>query len=374
MHTKFWPGTPIVRARYVRVLTLAALGLVAIAVAVPSAASARARHHHRVAARSAAAAQGFQRGANFTNWNANGFSSLASDSSLKRLASDHNNYVSIVPTWYMATSTSSTINADPNLTPTDASVLHAMQKAQALGMKVMVKPHVDVLDGSWRGGIAPTDVWGWWHSYQAFIYHYAQLAQQGGATLLVVGTELKTMTVSGWTGVWNKIISDIRGYFSGQLTYAANSDEFLNVGFWPSLDYIGVDAYFSLSSVNDPTVAALNSAWQSTGDFYWLHTASTYWNKPLLFTEIGYRSTPDDAINPALWGTPGTVDLQAQQNAYESAYETFYNQPWFAGIYWWNWPSQLPANGNNTDYPPVYKPAESTLNGWNQYLAYTRPS
>src|SRR5436853_119316 len=74
-------------------------------------------------------------------------------------------------------------------TPTDASILHAMQTARSLGLAVTLKPQIDVLPSGWVGTVTPSDPAAWFDSLQTTIYHYADLAQQGGAAMLVVGTE-----------------------------------------------------------------------------------------------------------------------------------------------------------------------------------------
>jgi len=45
---------------------------------------------------------------------------------------------------------------------------------------------------------------------------------------------------------WKHIIKTVRSEFSGQLTYAANFDNYHLVGFWSELDILGINAYFPL--------------------------------------------------------------------------------------------------------------------------------
>lgn len=334
---------------------LMALAATALALALPTAAHAE-----------------WQRGINLNTYTPSAYS--ASDASLSRAVSDGNDSAEIVTTWYSADPNSSTIAPDPARTPSDASILHAMQAARALGMRVVLKPHVNINTGSWRGGIHPLDTAAWFASYQAFIDHYAELATQGGADMLVVGDELKSMSGWGYASQWQSIIDSIRQRFSGKLTYAANYDEYKYVSFWDRLDYIGVDAYFSLASASDPTVASLLSAWTSKGYVADLARASSLTGKPVLFTEIGYRSEPDTASHPAVWSTLPAYDMAAQANAYTAAFQAFAGKPWFAGMYWWNWPATLPANGWNSDYPPIMKPAETVMSTFNATLGPLLPA
>ena len=177
---------------------------------------------------------------------------------------------------------------------------------------------MNVNDGTWRGRIAPTDGAVWWASYNAMIAHYADLAQVGGATMFVVGTELQSMTLA--EARWRTVIHNVQARFSGKLTYAAGYQEFQQIKFWDELNYIGVDAYFALSNEVGDSVATLTSRWTSWGWKKALADTATAFGKPILFTEVGYRSTPDTALHPGLSGWTGSIDLGAQAKAYEAFY------------------------------------------------------
>lgn len=321
----------------------------------------------------AVAGAAFQRGVAYTGYTASGYGAPASDASLARVAQDGNSDVAIVVTVYEDNKFSNTMAANAT-TPTDASLLHAMQTARSLGLHVTLKPHIDLVSGGWRGGILPSDPAQWFANYQQMIDHYADLAQQGGASMFEVGTELKTMSSYLYTDQWKKIISDVRQRFSGQLTYAANYDEFQQIGFWPQLDYIGIDAYWPIANASDQPVSSLLSAWSTRGYLGTLQRAAAYIGHPILFTEVGYRSVVGATIHPNLWDTTAKYDMQEQANAYESVYEALAHQPWFAGLYWWQWPAALPANGWNGDYSPIFKPAETIMQSWNAQLAPPPPA
>jgi hypothetical protein len=310
----------------------------------------------------------WQRGVNFTTYSADTYGTPASDSSLARLAADGNSSVAILVKRFMAGNTASSI-APAAATPTDASLLHAMHTAHSLGLEVVLKPQIGLLPGGWAGTIAPADPAAWFDSYQATIYHYADLAQQGGAAMLIVGTELQTMSGSAYTARWQQIIAGVRQRFSGRLTYAANYDEFPQVGFWPSLDYVGVDAYWRLSNAPDPPLEDLVAAWTWRGYLGLLRQTSLAAGRPVLLTEVGYRSVAGATIHPNWWENSGALDVREQANAYEAAYRAFAGQPWFAGLYWWSWPATLPADGANSDYTPTFKPAEQVMRSWNAKLA-----
>lgn len=315
------------------------------------------------------AAAEWERGMDYATYSADAYGTPASDASLARLAQDGNSAVSIVVTRYMASPIATTV-APTASTPTDASILHAMRTAHALGLSVTLKPQINLLSGgTWVGGIAPADPAAWFDSYEATLDHYADLAREGAASMLVVGTEIKPMTWPWYTSRWKQLIAGVRARFSGKLTYAANWDEFQHVGFWSDLDYIGVDAYWPLANAGDQPVAALLSAWTSRGYLTSLRNESLAVGKPVLFTEIGYRSVVGATIHPNIWDSVVPYDATEQANAYEAAYEALADKPWFAGLYWWSWPAALPPNAWNGDYVPAFKPAEGVLKSWNAKLA-----
>ncbi len=142
-----------------RLAAVALAGLLAACLAAPGAAHAE-----------------WQRGVAYTTYSAGAYAAPASDASLARLAQDGNSHVAIVVTRYMADPTSTAV-APTSSTPTDASLLHAMRTARALGLSVTLKPQVDLLTGGWRGGIAPSDPNAWFVSYEDTVDHYADLAR-----------------------------------------------------------------------------------------------------------------------------------------------------------------------------------------------------
>ena len=287
------------------------------------------------------------------------------DASLDALRATRSDSVAIVPTWYMANRVWPVIAPDPSGTPADAGVLHAMRAAKARGFRVVMKPHVDVLDGSWRGDIEPTDVPGWFASYRVFMEHYADMAQRAHADILVVGTEYESMT--RYSLAWRELIADLRARFSGELTYAANRlQEAEPIDFWNALDFVGVDAYMPLAAHDpNPSVAALVHAWYHRGYVHRLQALARRWRRPILFTEIGYYPRDGTAIEPnkVRWDWP--LDARPQARAYEAFYEVFSAKPWVAGVYWWDWPANPPA-GSSGDYTPRGEPAQRVIEKWNR--------
>jgi hypothetical protein len=314
----------------------------------------------------------WQKGANVTAWWHDGYEGAKVERSLAGLRATGTTQAAFVTTWYMTGATDSAIAPDADRTPSDTGLLHAIGFAHQLGMTVTLKPHVDVRDGSFRGDIAPSDPGRWFADYGAMIDHYAALAQDAGADMLVVGTELTSM--SSFADDWRGVIADARSRFTGRLTFAANwTDGAQRVPFWAELDYIGIDAYMPLvQGSGDPSSDVLASAWCQTDA---AGTPRSYvdeakalhdlYGKPVIFTELGYESRLGATATP--WGgASGEISQHSQQQAFEAAYRVWSRLPWFKGIYWWNWPSDIDsATSDDGSYAFYGKAAQETVGAWN---------
>lgn len=305
-----------------------------------------------------------QKGITFVTWQKGDYQEEESDNALKALAATGANWVGILVTGYQENISTTSIDLDENKSPTDEDLHHVIAKAKSLGLRVMLKPHVDLLadDSGWRGqigeGFSDAEWQAWFTSYQDFIFHYAALAKENQVDLLAIGTEL--VTTSEREAEWQQIVAGVRERFDGEITYAGNWDEPPR-NWWSELDYIGVDAYFPLSTNNTtPTVAELKEAWiphlQQLAD---LHKEIGI---PIILTEIGYRSIRGAHSEPAQWQQDAMVDMDEQANLYQAALETFCGREWVNGIYWWNWLAGADqSNSIEKDYTPHNKPAAAVL-------------
>jgi len=300
-------------------------------------------------------------GLNLTAYTAEGYADPKVQDDLEKIKDLGSTAVTIVPTWYMKNSSANTIKPDAAKTPSDTSLESAIGFAKDIGLKVILKPHVDVIDETFRGDIQPADRTKWFASYESFISHFADLATSTEADLFVVGTELKS--VSGDTDPWKQVISTVDGKFSGELTYAANWDEVDQVQFWDSLDLIGVDAYYPLVSEGQkPTEDELVSAWQTPIGS--LQASSDRWGKPVLFTEIGYPTQAGAAAHPFEVRDGEPEDQAAQATAYRAAFAALADVSWLRGMSWWDWradPSKSETKQMKIGYPPEGKEAEGVL-------------
>jgi hypothetical protein len=249
--------------------------------------------------------------------------------------------------------------------------------AQSLGIQTLLKPHIWLRDrsgGKWRTDIrmnSEEDWQRWFADYRTFILHYARLAEAEGMGALAVGTELHRTTVEREQD-WRRLIAEIRKVYGGSLTYAANWwREYEEIRFWDALDFIGIQAYFPLTDQQNPTLEALEQGWETY--LKSIEAISKRFDKPVVFTEIGYKSTPDAAVKPWEWPQPSAVPLRppavdpmVQARCYEAFFQAVWDKPWFLGSYFWKW---YPARSgerdpDNIDFTPQGKPAEKVLSRW----------
>ncbi|MEL7530185.1 MAG: hypothetical protein AAFN10_02695 [Bacteroidota bacterium] len=244
--------------------------------------------------------------------------------------------------------------------------------ARAAGFKVFLKPHLWLnapREGKWRSDIYPADekVWEEWQlSYTEFILRYARVAEAAEAEMFCIGTEFSLLSVKK-ADFWRALIKQIRQVYSGKITYAANwYDEFAEITFWDQLDYIGIQAYFPLVEHNYPTVAQLTQAWDK--HLPAIKAVSQRYERQILFTEMGYRSTANSAIKPWEWmekqDEPDSLySPETQANCYQAFFDVFWQKDWFAGVHIWQMRSDFVAKPGkkNLDFSPQGKLAEQVI-------------
>jgi hypothetical protein len=344
------------------------LGLLLIAVAVlasPSRASSSFLEAHQ-------GAVSFQKGISYSAWWAGEYTQPGANLSMDALVSTGANWISLIVTAYQDTYASTTIDRTGLHTPTDDDLVYAIEQAHNRGLKVMLKPHVDLNDessGRWRGhigeGFTTKAQWAaWFTSYRDLIEHYAALAQAHGADQFCIGTELLGTTHR--EGDWRAIIAGVRAVYDGPIVYAAlHSGEEMAITWWDAVDYIGVDGYYPLTHDTDhhPDVAELEAAWAEPKAI--LANLNATYGRPILLTEIGYRSHHGCAYHPFDSTIVSPLDLEEQMFAYEAAFRQLYDEPWLGGMFWWQWHADRFVSGPcNDGFSPYQKPAETVLRAW----------
>ncbi|MDC8002578.1 hypothetical protein POV27_00815 [Aureisphaera galaxeae] len=238
------------------------------------------------------------------------------------------------------------------------------EECDKYGIRIMLKPHIwmrENVPGKWRSNIEmnDSDQWDlWFDNYEKVMLMYAQIAQDLGFEQFCVGTELES-TVREKPEKWSAFIQNVKTVYTGKLTYAANwNREYQEVPFWSELDYIGIQAYFPLSDGGNPSLEQLEDAWQPF--ISEMKEVSDRFQKPVLFTEMGYRSLQGTSRIPWEWGSFShwfsKISKKEQYHCYESFFNTVWKQPWFHGVHIWEWQGSM-THGDNTSFSIEFKPA-----------------
>ncbi len=247
--------------------------------------------------------------------------------------------------------------------------LERFKRIRNQGFKLFVKPHIwlhEASEGKWRQDIQPktTEDWKEWETtYADFILRYAKIAELAEAEMFCIGTELSAIARQK-PNLFRDLIKQVKEVYSGKLTYAANwYDEYEHIEFWDELDFIGVQAYFPLSETLSPSTEELKAGWIDHLEA--LKTVHQKFKKSVIFTETGYKSAKDAAIEPWSWAENQRLDSsyfspETQVNCYQAFFDTVWVQPWFKGLHLWQMRTdhhQRDSAYYSLDFTPQGKPA-----------------
>jgi len=228
---------------------------------------------------------------------------------------------------------------------TDLSMRLAAARAHALGMQVMLKPHV------WpHGGDATKYVPPSWEtffaSYERYVLHEAGLAERMGAEWFCIGTELSR---SEGRPEWRSLIAKVRAVYRGRITYAANFDAFEKTPFWNELDAIGVDAYFPLSPNEGATDGELRAGARAAVER--MQRVSRAAHRSVILTELGYPSTAASWIEPWAEHRERMADASAQTRCFSAMLSALRGSTGISGFIIWKYESD-PAYTDEKGYLP----------------------
>lgn len=114
---------------------------------------------------------------------------------------------------------------------------------------------------------------------------------------------------------WIRLVEATRAVYGGQLGYAANFDQYREVGFWEHLDVMGINAYFKVRHhlLPDGLAAAEREAglsellfegWRGVlAEIEAFRASEEVEEMPLIFTEMGYTFRANSTIEP--WAFDG---------------------------------------------------------------------
>ena len=306
----------------------------------------------------------------------NGYGSKLARQSLDRLEGIHTNAIALVPYSYMG---------DPKKpTPlkymdwaggeTDESLVRSAYDARKRGMRVLLKPQIWFGKNSWPGEVAMKTEEDWrafFQYYGEWIRHYALLAEIHELDMLCLGVEFAQATLAR-PDDWRRLAENVRKVYRGKLTYAANwGQEIEQFAFWDAFDYVGVNCYYPLSKQEEVSDRALAEGFRETVEH--LDTLLSSHQKPILFTEIGFRSVEKPWRNPHAAASGRGVRGEAQARCYRAVIQVLEETQFGQGVFWWKWPSNLEYAAKNPDsFAPNGQPAEQVVADWFSESSFLR--
>ena len=181
--------------------------------------------------------------------------------------------------------------------------------------------------------------------------------------VLIIGTGFSGIEASA---PWPTLIREARKGFSGALTYGAAASGgaagggYQAVPFWSELDYVGVEAFFPLSSSPNPREAELAAGWKAHVDAVQAWARQGGGGKPVLFTAVGVPALAGGAADPAHPSAGAEPDPQDQEVAARTFFAAMNGQFGIAGAFWYAW-EYRGAGGPGNPYGVQDNPARQAV-------------
>ena len=279
-----------------------------------------------------------------------GYGSEACREQLARIKAVGGTWVSVSDFAFMTSVTQPTVRHGRSSEA--AGLRQVIADAHAVGLKVLVKPHLWSRDFSgpnakWHGDIAMSsdaDWDEWFRQYGQYIVAQAKLAAGTKAEAFCVGVEYgKTVAQEAR---WRKLIADVRAVYAGKITYAASFAEWKNVPWWDAVDCIGIDAYFPVATTRKAGEEELRAGWAKV--YAELEPFVRRTGKQVCFTELGYSASADAGMTPWAYGVVDE-DVAYQARLYKVALEEAAKRDWVVGVFVWKWFSSDRQSGRRRD-------------------------
>ncbi len=245
--------------------------------------------------------------------------------------------------------------------PVENELCELVEYAKDKGLKVILKPMLNVSDGYWRAYIRFFDEdvpcepkWSeWFKSYSEYLMHYSKLSEKKNVDMLIIGCEL--VGTDHREREWRSLISSIRNVYNGKLTYNCDKYQEHNVNWWDVLDYISSSGYYPIGTISN--------------ELDRIETVCNRYNKPFFFSEAGCPSVKGAGKFPNDWTLilEGESSEEEQYKFYHELLEESSKRDFVKGFCFWDWPMRLPSNKENNlpkEYSVKNKLAEKIIRSY----------
>jgi len=241
-------------------------------------------------------------------------------------------------------------------TVSDWEIENMIDYAHKNGLRVILKPMVNLTDGTMRANIdffdsnVPSEQsWGrWFKSYQDFILHMAGIAQKTGCSIFSVGCEL--VQSEKRESEWRSLIAAVREVYDGFITYGTDKYKEDCVTWWDAVDLISSSGYYACGDIPAQVERIKDVVLKQ--------------NKPFMFLEAGCKGQAGavDYTNKREINTP--VNSCEQAEYYKKLFCATKDLPWFFGYGLCDWPLNIYSMenaGTDTGYCVYGKEAQNVV-------------
>lgn len=266
------------------------------------------------------------------------------------------NFVILVPNGVQDTPQSEKIDYTSMVTMSDDEIKETLHYLHDMGIRTALKPTVNCRNGTWRAHISFFDEdvpcepkWrNWFHSYEEFQMHFANVAQECGCEMFIAGCEM--VQSEHREAEWRHVMEQLRTVYSGLLSYNTDKYQEHNVKWWDAVDVISSSGYYPAGD------------WDKQLDR--IEKVVLKADKPFFFAECGCKSIQGSSKVPNDWSLKGAIDVNEQAEWFRQMFTACAKRDWIKGFAIWEWGWNLYAPnkaGEDGSYWIYQKPAEKII-------------
>ncbi len=282
------------------------------------------------------------------------FETPAARVEVDRMADLNVKWVCLVATVMQESATSPRQFADFEATPNDYELLEIIDYIHGKGMKVHLRPMIECFDGHGRTqvwfpqdgeripGRQSTAMGQWFAVMRARTRHYARIATKAGCEMYGIDSELDRLV--HYNKEWRQVVDVARNFYTGPVTSChTHMVDFLGElrkedHWFRDLDVLGTSFYHASAKEHGASLESRVAFLQPKVELYRQMAAAL--GKPIMFGEMGCTSSHAGGTKPSGWSGDGGYQPAEQADHLEAVLRCFWDEPWWAGFYWWKWDEQ----------------------------------
>ncbi|HMO27497.1 MAG TPA: hypothetical protein PKB10_14650, partial [Tepidisphaeraceae bacterium] len=200
----------------------------------------------------------------------------------------------------------------------------------------------------------------------------AKLARKTGCEMYGIDSEIDRFV--HMTPSWREVVQVAREQYDGIVTssHTHRVDFEKQLGeqdhWFRDLDVLGTSFYKPSTDRAEASVADRVAFLRPAVESY--RRIAELLGRPIMFGEMGCTACTGAGQHPASWHGGASYDGQEQARHTEAVLESFWNEPWWAGCFWWKWDEHLDRPHSRADpagdkgFTIYGKPAAQTLGAW----------